>query len=325
MLRWSRNTQAEKLLDRLNVKYEYREINLVDLKIEESKKNNARFGQTIDEDTVESYAVAMGNNAEFPAIVCTSSGFVLDGNHRVDAAGLNDATTIMAYVVLNADKQTQDYIIRTCNVAHGLPITKEHRLVHAAQLVIADGVTISAAAKAMNLKYDAVRDAVDVMRMRQQLETLGVPSATLHKTTMLRLHQFKEQPDVLKELGGLAVSEKLTIAELDVLIVQIMEHRSQQARLNKITTWRSSIVGRRDRGAPFPERSKFFRHVTGLHEFLSAGADGEPFASLEEMGIRTDSDRKQLQRMWKEVRKTCDALFQEARQVSAASKRKAAK
>lgn len=310
-MQWCRDNKAEELLNKLGVRWEFREVAISSLKIDESRQNNARLGQTLNDDTVESYAVSLANGDQFPAIICTPSGFILDGNHRISSAVLNDCLKVMAYVVMNADRAMMDTIVRTCNTTHGLPLTKEHKVIHAAFLHLSTGKTISDAAKVMGLRYNEVKDAVEVQQMRKQLEILGIQSSLLHKSIVLKLKPLIEHPKVLEQTASLIATEKLTVSEADTLIASMTEHRGENPRLQVLTEWRTRIVGRRDKGVQYPNRTKLFRQLTSF----SALADG--IESLEAIGIRTTEDRREVQRIWRKLKSKFEPMLADARKKGA--------
>lgn len=309
-MRWCRDPKSEQLLSSLGVQFEYREFRIADLRVAESRQNNARLGLPTAESAVESYTVAMANNAEFPAIICTPSGYILDGNHRTESAIRNDVDKVMAYVVLNADRAMMDQIVRRCNTTHGLPLSKDHKIIHAVHLHIEGEMSLSEAAKAMGLKYNDVKDAVEVTTMRAKLEDMGIQSSSLQKSIVLKLKPIAEQDDIFKQTASLVVNEKLTTNEVDSLMTQLTSVRTEGARSKILVTWRSRIVGRRDRGTQFPERAKLFRQLETLAGLVN------DIQSLEAIGVRTNDDRRDLQHLWRQARSRLDELFNAARKVA---------
>lgn len=313
MAQWTEDPRTEEKLRNLGVSFQCRKIPLAELKIKESRTNNARLGQATDDDVVERYALAMESGKKFPAIVCTASGFILDGNHRTAAAELTDADFALAYVVLNADKTTRDIIVRTFNAEHGVPLSKTERIQQAVQLVVTDGCSISDAATAESVKYDDVKDGVDVFQVRGVLEDAGLRSSDLHKSAVLKLKKLSGDPPRMYACAELAIAEKLTVAEVEDLVDKVARKRRAEAKDEIISDWRSKLIRRKNTGAPHPNRIKIFRHIQSLSKFLQEGNRGDSFASLSEMGVKLEDDRLTLQREWREVRKTLDSLFSEAR------------
>lgn len=309
-MKWCRDQKTEDLLNKLGVKFEFREVKVADLKIQESKANNARLGQPINAETSESYAVGMLNNATFPAIICSSSHFILDGNHRTDAAVSCGEETVMAYVVMNADRAMMDTIIRTCNTTHGLPLSKDEKLVHAAQLHLSGKRTVADASRMMGLRYNEVRDAVDVMKLRSQLEDMGVQSSSLHKSAVVKLKNVAHHPAVLEQTAALIINEKLTVAEVDSLLACVTDSRTESSRLGILSEWRSRIIGRRDKGVQFPDRTRLFRQLNALDSLFNSDS---PIQSLDSIGIRTVEDRQEVQRVWKRIKARIEPMLAEAR------------
>lgn len=320
---WMPDRRVEKELEDLGAKWDLRIIKLSFLKIDESKRNNARLGQALDDETVERYATAMSDGKAFPAIVCSPSGFIFDGNHRVDSAGLNDASEIMAYVVLNANKKMSEVIIRTFNASHGKPLSSHERIQHAVHLHSECRMSMSDAAKALNVKYDDVRDAVSVQKIRGLLDAAGEDGAALPRSHILLLKKFESQPKVLTALAKVVAHHRWTLNELRSMITKVDAHRNEKARLGIIHEWRVKVQGRRDKTSKFPARDRLFRvfvNPDGIHDFFMKGKGKGK--SLEAMGVKTEEDRLVLQRNWREFKTHMDNLFRDARKVSSKAKSK---
>lgn len=320
---WMSDSQVEKALEDLDAKWELRVIKLSDLRVEESKKNNARLGQALDPETVDRYAIAMAGGKAFPAIVSSASGFIFDGNHRVDAAGMNDAVEIMAYVVLNATKKMSEIIIRTFNASHGKPLSSSERIQHAVHLHKECKMSMSDAAKSLNVKYEDVRDAVSVQKIRGLLDAAGEDGSALSQSHVMHLKKFESQPKVLVALAKVVAHHRWNLNELRGMISKVDAQRTEKARLSIVNEWRTKVKGRRDSTSKFPIRDRLFRtfvNPNSIHDFILKGKGKGK--SLEAMGIKTEEDRLVLQRNWREFKTHMDGLFSDARKVSSKAKSK---
>jgi hypothetical protein len=141
-----RDLKTEQFLDHGGWKWQYVEtVPFGDIDIEASEANPARITHRIDDERVQSYALAMEAGDEFPAIVLQAldpgvlSGtafkyLIATGVHRVEAAKLAGATIFDAYVVTESDKYRQECLQRQLNTIEGHGISIKDRILQVLHL-----------------------------------------------------------------------------------------------------------------------------------------------------------------------------------------------
>lgn len=298
---------------RKKIQWEMREIPIEDLKIEESKANNARFHEEIDDDHVERIAIAMNAGKPLPLIICTPDGFILSGNHRVAAAVINDYTHVMAYVVLNGTPEVHDEIARTSNADAGKPLTEEQLLEQAAYLVIGHGKPISEAATALNLPYNRVKPLVDAMRVRNELEDAGLNSASLHNDQLLSIKKI-ESKRVRHEFAATAIDAKLNTKQTRDLYTSVTKCDTERQQLAAIKDWRAQII------APVRKHRKnrdkimdLVVNTNGLLHFLTKGNGGKPFTDIEQIEFMGDDEIKEFKKAWDAAKRQLTTLLNDYR------------
>src|SRR5206468_1162465 len=105
---------------------------------------------------------------------------ILSGNHRYPAYRAAKRDTMKFYVatalegVPTGDPKVQDVALRA-NVAHGEPVSPEHRLEQATRLVESGHYSIKDAARALVVPEGKLRDSVEKVKSRRRLTEAGVP------------------------------------------------------------------------------------------------------------------------------------------------------
>lgn len=151
----SRVAWLEEWLDAEQVPWTFRDAApLPQFDIFESLANQARV-IPLDEETVESYAADMERGDVFPAVVARPGAgdmlVLVGGNHRVAGALRAGRGTHPVYVIDCDDDKVLRRLAIEDNRRHGLPLSTEDRLWHAADLVRSGDHTQSEAAKICGL------------------------------------------------------------------------------------------------------------------------------------------------------------------------------
>src|SRR4051794_13443811 len=113
---------------------------IADIDMRKSLANQARLGERVNEERVETYAEAIKHGAKMPAVVVDMTNrrrkaILMDGVHRIlgsEKAGYN---IFARYEVTDGDPAAVTLFTFTANVEHGLPNSLEDRIEHAIWLI----------------------------------------------------------------------------------------------------------------------------------------------------------------------------------------------
>lgn len=304
---WSRDLATEEKLDQLGVKYDLQLIHPDKLQIDQSRSNNARISQSIDDEFVEQYAVAMEHGDRFPAIVCSSSGYIFSGNHRVSASLLFDSRReILAYVCKNVNKKTKEIIIRTFNKDHGKPLSNEERLQQAVHLY-ENGLTISDASAKMGVKYERLKEAITVSKIRGVLEDANVKASGIPKASILSLAKLEKKKAVMVACAKRLIDSRgdtiLNSEQVSSLVSSVLASKKP---MEAIRNYRSGIKPTSVR--PGMNKGKLGSMLSNMNSYA------QNLESLREIGIVTKADVNELHKTWKKVKSGFDKLFREAKE-----------
>lgn len=237
-----RDAQIENVLTEYGVGFSYHEavdMSLVD--VDSSRRNQARIGNPVDDDTVILYASAINAGDEFPPSVLyqrtTDGKFVhIDGNHRDEAYRVLDRTHYPAYVIEDASPNVITLLTFTLNTRHGKPTTLDER-VKQGVLLVDMGATTPAAAKALGLPEIKVRDAVNAAKADRRIQALGVKGwDSLGKGIRSRLVNIRSDA-VLKKAVTLAIKTKMTGDPVSEMVTEVNKFRTEAEQSKVIEAW----------------------------------------------------------------------------------------
>ena len=284
---WVRSSIVEEHLKSIkNLRFEYRIINISNLKIKESLISNSRFKSKLDMEHVNRLSIGMASKKPFVPPIVTSSNEIISGNHRIAAASEID-TEIYAYVLLNADKDTKELIRRTDNADHGLSLSKDELLQQAVYLHNHHNLTISEAARKMNLKYDMVQSYVNSTKVREYLESKGVNTINLHHSVLVLLHTFDDY-DIIEEMGRTAAVGRFTYDQVKIIVDELKKKNGKENKIAHIKEFRGSIVALKDKRSAFkPIRNKLLNEADsdkGICKLIAniSSFDDTQFVSVDE-------------------------------------------
>lgn len=288
--RWMRDPAAEALFERLGVKYEYRrdvEIALIDR--DRSLRNQARVIDTLNNDVVESYALAMLEGAVFPALVAfplpTGTYVLAGGNHRTAAAILADITLVDLYVLDVRDGALQRLITTTLNESVGHGIARPEKIELAIDWMERYGRTARSAAAEYHIPEAKFTDELRARAAQKRLLAAGVPAGSLNKSHAERLVTIPNDI-VLRAAAALQIEVKLPDKELGRFVKEIRAFRTEGEQLGVVRQWREreDLKIRKTevrRGRPSPSvrhRGDIFRGLKTvgrvLEQAVSLGATG---------------------------------------------------
>ncbi len=234
-----------RLLTESSIDYDVREIAFIDIDLETSKHNQARF-LALHEDVVINYAAAMEQGDVFPPIIVTGKPgkyIVLDGNHRVAAAGLVGYMSTTAFIARNITKAQSDLLIFEANARHGLPTSIEERVAQGVYLVNL-GNQPKVVAKALAVPERKLYTAIGDERTKSRLTKLGIdpakiPAGQLHRIGAVTLNT------VLQPVAEMVVKSRLDTAETNELITAInAETSGESAQLRVVESYRERYKSR---------------------------------------------------------------------------------
>lgn len=273
------------LLDSYKFNYDLTSIALKDVDRAESRRNQARIAEPVNEDQVLMYAEAMKGGEVFPPIVVHKSGstyIVMDGNHRVAAADLADITTLPAYVVKGPSPAQVTSFTYAANTKHGMPTSLQDRIRQAISLISEKGVTAVAAAKDLGIPLHRLRTELENFEANVRFRELGVKRFdTLPLGVRRRLHTIHSNR-VLSAAAELALEAGMTADEASKFVKRINLKRSEREAIEVVKAERearqaliSSTAGNR---IPVPQA------LVTLARFSSG------IANIEERALKSAGD-----------------------------------
>lgn len=209
----------------------------------ESKRNQARIAEPVNDDQVLLYAESMKAGANFPPIVVYKSGstyIVMDGNHRVGAADIADIETLPAYVVKNPSPAEVMSYTFAANTKHGLPTSLADRIRQAIGLVDRHGVKAVDAAKQLGIPLNRLRSEMDNHLANARFRELGVKRFDSLPLAIRRRLDNVHSNRVLVAAAELVLEAGLTSDDTNRLVRQVNAKRSERESLDVIKAERDS-------------------------------------------------------------------------------------
>jgi len=292
---WHKDLEAEQILNKLNIKFKYvPNIKISGLKVEESKKNNARFYEPIKITRSADMAQKMREGTTFPAIVITEAAEIMGGNHRIDAAIKAGLQVVDAYVALNPTPQQIDEFIRVDNTRHGENNTDEEKTQHAVSLYFKWKSVPGAIQRSMTdlaaiffpgrpEYYDVIRLHCSAYSIQERLSCLGVEvkdKKIMCTSTLASLSPISDLDNVLKSVGHLITQFKLTGSEVSELVKNVKNKGTEKERLCVIDEWRKKLQNVKTGKKNKPE-TNLFNTLTRIKNSLLNGNDGNAFPTID--------------------------------------------
>lgn len=219
---------------------------------EKSLANQARLGDPVDGAVVEEYRDALRRGDRFPAIVVAQSAprsvaVTIDGNHRSEAALAAGLEAFGAYVV-KARPGTHQVIALTmeANTRHGRPTSTEERVQQALWMVDNLRTSVDRAAAVVNVSAGTVRSRWDKVKADRRADEVGLKRSDwdgLGATVRSKLLSIFTD-EGFKAAARLAVTARLTNAEVDDLISVVNETRSAAKQLAVVKRLRRDYAER---------------------------------------------------------------------------------
>lgn len=234
-----------KLLDDSGIEHHSRRIALGSIDKDASLANQARF-LSLHDDVVITYAAAMEQGDVFPPIVVNKqkSGkyVVLDGNHRVAAAGLVGFTETTALVTDNIATAQAELFTYAANARHGLPTSTDER-VNQALFLVARGNRPKEVARALAIPENSLYRAISLKRNADRIVRVGLKPDHYTDHIVRRLGAIASNT-VLLPAADLAHKAKLTSDEVSGLVTEVNKCESERDQLDVVGQWKARYSGR---------------------------------------------------------------------------------
>lgn len=194
------NKAIEKNLDDLGLLYEYADsVNISDIDIKQSKVNQARIMEQVNEDIVSFYTASLQAGDIFPPIILVKIDgkykfICADGNHRISSAlkaGMNQWIH-GAYIVESCTDEQRRLLAYSVNLNHGLPASKNDRILHAMWLTEQYGTTIKDASEQMRVNKSAVQEAIRYKKAYARATLNGCEPKGINKSALLKINIIQD-------------------------------------------------------------------------------------------------------------------------------------
>lgn len=324
MPHWVPDTILEARLQDAGISYEWRDrINLSDIDVKGSLKNNARLGEQLDDEHTLKIACSMEAGHPLPGVVLRKKVgkrlfFVMAGNHRISAADLNRNKTVGGYILKCSDEEA-DRFIRSDNRRHGKAQEDAETYEHVYALHKQYGIPIAELAREFSIPKDRLQNMMLGMRLREELEAANISTDKLSTTAIVALNPIHQNKDVFIRAAQLAASNGLSSGDVQEMTKQVKGRRSQQQQQAVLAEWESELE--KNSKAPKPKRStpaktKLFKLLssrTGLLTLLRSGKGGKPITKINDLCLEAPEAQKLLDD-WKALEEKMKPLLQECRQ-----------
>jgi len=326
-LTWYDDLKAESDLRRMAVVFSKVSIPFAKIDIVESQKNGARLNDAIRHHKVDDYKQAFRNGDTFPRIVVhkTATGYViLSGNQRSEAirqliaeGELPKTVEVEAYLVDTRDKLLLELIARSANVAHGEGIPKSERLQMAVYFVRQLGVSAADAAKYQTVSVGAVREHIRAEEVRETLQKSGIEAHRLPTSSLVPLSKLDYDESAQVKIGTLATQHNPPAERIRQVVNAVSKQTTPQARVQKIKEFEKELADaahasnghgkghvelEKSKVPARPRREKLITLLTRLSNFLESDNAGDPFTTLEQLQITTQTDKARVADLVKKLR-----------------------
>jgi ParB-like chromosome segregation protein Spo0J len=232
---------TESRLEREGVSYTFQAgLPLTAIDVQAGLRNQARLESPLDKQTVERYALAMIDGAQFPPVllVAQPSGLYLpvDGNHRLAGASEAELPAVDAYVLDVHDKLVITRLIRTWNIGNGRQPSREDIIEQGLYLANNTPYSHKDIARMLGMKEGTFSAYVRARAVKERLFGISIPADAIPHATLNRLHQLKDD-SVLGEVAKLTIRAGLSLDRIDGLLADLAKQRTEADRLAVVKSW----------------------------------------------------------------------------------------
>jgi ParB-like chromosome segregation protein Spo0J len=232
------------VLEELEEPFQLIDVPLAEIDLDRSRRvlNQVRLGLgAVKEEHVETLATVLEQGGLLPPGIAHRDPeghlVILSGNHRFPAYKSAGRASMPMYLatglerVPTTDPRAQDVALRA-NVAHGDPVTTEHRIEQSARLVESGHYSIKEAARALRVPEGKLRDHVEKIKSRRRLAEAGVPLSDkdIPISVARRLNAIGSD-EVLKAAAKLVPLMAQKAEETNRLVVAVNDARSERDQL----------------------------------------------------------------------------------------------
>lgn len=236
-----RREDIESDLTKLGLEWRYNaDGNIADIDMQKSLANQARLGEPVNEERVETYAEAIRQGAKMPAVVTDFTGrkrkgVMMDGNHRILGSEKAGFDIFARYEVTGGDPAAITLYTFQANAKHGLPNSLEDRIEHAIWL-IESGVPQRQALRQLQVPASKFSAAWGRHLADRKADEVGLDRTwwdTLGKSMKAKLQGVSTE-EGFRGAAELTYQAGLTMGEVQELVAELNQSnsvRKQEAML----------------------------------------------------------------------------------------------
>jgi len=308
-MQWIEDPRAERVMGEMGLRFAVETVKLSDIDWKKSINNPGRMGQSLNDEKVTDYAIAMLEGAEFFMAVVRRTGNTLvtmGGNHRLASAREAGLKTAKVYVVEFLEDIVADILPCRLNQVEGDRLSRPELVARAVDLVRRHEMSITDASEAMSVKRGWVDNAVRIEVMRDELESKGVNTVGVTPSILKSMVGLKGNDNVMLELAKAVILTKPTTKQVQDMVRDVKSKKTEQAQKDEVQVWRQRLEDQnpKKRGKlALTKRSMLFMHLDGLDRIC------QRVERLESLGLDT-GDLGRLKATWKSTRRKLNELLQ---------------
>jgi len=311
---WVQDKMQERRLADIGLRPQWRErINISGIDVKGSLRNNARLGDSVNEDHLLGIACGIDNGHPIPGVVLRQTDkrllSVMAGNHRIGAVvylGQNWSQTVSGYIVECTDEEA-DRFTRTDNRMHGLRQQDSESYQHVYALHKEYGTPINALAADFCLNEDSLRDIILSMKLREELENDKINTDGMSVTSLVNLNPIRQIKDVFMIAAQMAARFRMPCDRIAEMVKEVRAVRSVPQQLAVLDAWKDELE--KDAKLPkakrtTPAKTKLLKLLNGRGGLLSllrsGGKDGKPIMSINDLCFEPQDAQKFIE-VWKAI------------------------
>lgn len=324
MPQWIPDSIFEARLKGNGITYEWRDrINLDEIDVKGSLKNNARLGDSIIQDNVIKIGCSMEAGDPIPGITLRKMVgkrllFVVAGNHRVAATQLLELKTVGGFIIRCTDLEAE-LITRTDNRKTGVGQTTAETYQHVYAMHLRHQVPIATLAADFAVPKTDLQKVIRAMKLSEELEESNINTTPLSISALSALNTIRQNEDVLLRAAQLAVTYGMTATKVTDMASQIKASRSPTKSQVILDGWeqeekKKAKTPKKKRTTPV--KTKLFNLLesrSGILHLLKTGKRGKPITSVNDLQL-DDVEAQKLLDDWKAVEERMKPLLQQCKQ-----------
>lgn len=292
-LNWIDDAHAEQRMRAFGIKWEVMRVRISDIDRDESRRNNARMADPMNDDLAGEYGIAMERGDQFPRIILLhregKKYLIISGNHRTGGADAIGIKVVEAYVIYTTDAAIIDLLPRILNRGHGARQSKEEAIEHAIYAVNRYGYEPKDAATAFGLQAHAITEEIRIRKVRDTLTAKGINTTRIPKTHIRKLGSLASNENVLVSATRLASSGAMSTDGISTFVEEIRDKKTEASQMAVIADYENRLAVP---PAPVKQRreirTKFLTALTSLEKLL------DQKTMLEQVQITDDSEKQRI-------------------------------